>query len=350
MACADAMEDSSPIGAAGASGAPAGGGGASGGSAGSAGLQGSAGTGGASAAAGAGGGDASTCTGSGTNTGALHGDFSVRMKPAISETSTPATTSIIGKLWDGPNPTPVAFMPTMEAEGCTLMVPRVLFCSSCASGSLCVDDEVCQPYATPQTVCRVHVRGIGEEELVMDPIANNYQPKAGSVVPHPPCAEGDTVSLAADGGEYPPFELSTKCIPPLVFEGTYQIVTGEPLQLTWTAPAQPELSHILVKLDISHHGGTKGKIECDVPDTGSLAIPAVMIDALVELGVAGFPTIELTRANVNAAGDSPQTENVTLSLLSPVERAVEIEGLTSCASNDAQCPEGQTCQADLTCK
>jgi hypothetical protein len=31
-------------------------------------------------------------------------------------------------------------------------------------------------------------------------------------------------------------------------------------------------------------------------------------------------------------------------------REVTIPGLTSCASNDAQCPDGQTCQPDYTCK
>jgi Cys-rich repeat protein len=39
---------------------------------------------------------------------------------------------------------------------------------------------------------------------------------------------------------------------------------------------------------------------------------------------------------------------VSLRIVSPVERAVDIEGLHSCTT-DAQCPEGQRCRTDLTC-
>jgi hypothetical protein len=73
-----------------------------------------------------------------------------------------------------------------------------------------------------------------------------------------------------------------------------------------------------------------------------------MVDRLLELGVAGFPTIILTRvASGSAVSGGP--ENVDFIVQQYVERAVEIDGLVSC--NDSKlCPEGQTCQSDLTCK
>ena len=122
---------------------------------------------------------------------------------------------------------------------------------------------------------------------------------------------------------------------------------GQPLQLTWTPAGQPALGRIELKLDISHHGGARGKIECDVPDTGSLEIPASQVSGLLALGVAGYPTIVVTRASTATAAVSAGV--ISLRILSPVERAVDIEGLSSC-TKDAECPTGQTCQTDLTCK
>ena len=74
----------------------------------------------------------------------------------------------------------------------------------------------------------------------------------------------------------------------------------KPLTLTWTAKGASADSTIHVHLDISHHGGTKGQIECDTADSGSLTIGASLVTQLVNLGVAGFPTVRLTRSSVGS--------------------------------------------------
>lgn len=76
-------------------------------------------------------------------------------------------------------------------------------------------------------------------------------------------------------------------------------------------------------------------------------IEAAILTELVNLGVAGFPAIAVTRKAVGSTTISPG--RVELVVSSEVERAVEIPGLTSC-TDDMQCPNGQTCQSDLTCK
>jgi hypothetical protein len=281
--------------------------------------------------------------------GPLYGSMNITLVAAVQETMAAPMTSVLGKFNDGPTPTPAAWQVKSEANGCKLYTPRVLFCDPACERTtqVCVEDDTCATYPKATSVGTIKLTGLGSNELSMDPVANNYQPKAGTTVPHPPCSEGATITLDAAGGAYAPFSIATKCIAPLAFAAALTLEKDKPLKLSWNAPGQAGLAKIGVKLDISHHGGSKGKIECEVDDTGSLEIPAAMVTALIDLGVAGFPTIVLTR-KTSAAG-SGNAQNVALNITSPVERAITIPGLTSCTDN-AECPMGQTCQADLTCK
>lgn len=124
------------------------------------------------------------------------------------------------------------------------------------------------------------------------------------------------------------------------------IETGAALRITWT-PGQSELARIHIELDLSHHGGTKGKISCDVEDTGSIEIPATMVANLIGLGVSGFPTLEISRRAVGTA--SVAAGVIELAVLSQSRLDVTVPGLLSC-SEDSECPTGQTCQPDLQCR
>jgi hypothetical protein len=155
------------------------------------------------------------------------------------------------------------------------------------------------------------------------------------------------VALHADGDGYKAFELETRCIAPLEFENSAKLEAARDLELDWTAPGDPELARIQVKIDISHHGGAKGKVECDTADDGSLTIASALVDRLVEVGVAGFPTIALTRGSSAAADDEPRA--VTLSVLESVERSVEVPGVVSC-TDSSHCPNGGRCGTNLLCQ
>jgi hypothetical protein len=196
------------------------------------------------------------------------------------------------------------------------------------------------------TVTGVATTG-GETSFAMTPIANNYQPPAGTTLAYPAFAEGDPITLEAAGDEIAGFELASTGVAQLELDADeIALDPAADVQLGWTAAGAGADSTISVKLDISHHAGTKGMIECDGEDTGSLAIPAALVSELLDLGVAGYPTIIVTRASTGSA--TTAAGRVDLVVSSQVERPVTIEGLVSC-TEDAECPDGQTCGADLKC-
>jgi hypothetical protein len=300
----------------------------------------------------AGGGAAGAAGAAGTGSGGgdtLYGYFNITLNPALEETGSPPSTSFVGRLYAGPTPSPMAWTKKMEAGGCTLNTPNVLFCEKpCTGGAVCTADDTCTPYPAAETAGSVMLTGLGPNPVSMEPKANNYQPPAGTTLPYPPCAAGAEVKLMAAGGSHPPFTLSASCIEPLELADGVRIVKGQPLTLSWNAGTPNMKVNVHVLLDISQHGTSKGNIQCDVPDSGSLSIPAAMMDALVDLGISGFPTVIVTREfQGGAAAGGPS--KVFLKLSAPYRRAVEIPGLTSC-NESSQCPAGQTCQADLKCE
>jgi hypothetical protein len=295
------------------------------------------------------GGSSSTGGGSGDATAHLFGTFSVSLvEPVAANGDTPAVegfTSILGKVFDGPTPEATIWELSAEKGDCRLLEPRVPFCDPACGTAVCVEDGECQARPTSVALGTVTVSGVttdaGGTEVSMDPIANTYQPGASVHLPFPAFDAGAPISIAAEGGELGPFSVEAKAIAPLELSSEALLLTHDaPLVLNWTAGDVPE-ARITVKLDISHHGGSKGKIECETSDTGQLELDAELVSSLLDLGVAGFPTVIVTRKSVGANG------GVQLVVSSTLERAVEIEGLASC-NEDADCPDG-VCRADLTC-
>jgi hypothetical protein len=287
----------------------------------------------------------------------LAGTFQVRLiapVPAMNgNPETPGYTAVLGRVYDGPTPSTIVWEEGTKDGACQLLTPRVPFCSTpCGGSAACVEDEVCVPYPTAHGVGKVTAKGLktdgGGAEFSMDPIGESYQAPAGVKLLYPPFAEGEDVIFSASGDYYGAFTVQSRGISPLALtNASIALEDGKPITLTWTPPGQADLTSIHVKLDISHHGGTKGVIECEGGDTGSLELSAAILKELASLGVAGFPTIVVARRAVGSTTISPG--RVELVVASDVERAVQIPGLTSC-TEDSQCPNGQTCQQDLTCK
>jgi hypothetical protein len=275
----------------------------------------------------------------------------IAMTPATPVRSAAAArTAFIGQIKDGVEPEPYPWALDVEEGDCKLLVPDQPFCDPlCSSTAECVEDGVCIDQPTPQSIGTVHVIGLGAERDVEDLVTGKYQLAAGTTLPYPPCREGDEVRLEAEGGDHAPFELSTRCVPPMEFPGPVLVEPGQPLSLTWTAPAVTDLSHVSVHLDISHHGGKRGLIECEVTDTGSLVIAASLIDGLLALGVSGFHSIVLERKSAAGTGSTSASERITFTIRSRRENLVVIPGLSSCGA-DAECPDGQRCQSDFRCQ
>lgn len=281
----------------------------------------------------------------------LVGTFQVQLVAANADTGTPGYTALAGKVYDGPTPSSVIWEETVKEGDCRLLTPRVPFCSTpCGSSAACVEDETCQAYPVAQSVGTVQVHGLqteaGAVDFSMDAILNGYQPSM--TLAYPAFSEGDDIVVSAQGSSFTAaFSLTAQGIAPLnVFNDAITLSANQALTLSWSPPATAIGSKIHVKLDISHHGGTKGKIECDTSDTGTLVLPASLITPLLALGAAGFPTVVVARTASGSATIS--AGRVDLLITSEVEKAVAIPGVVSCNSDD-DCPTG-TCQPDLTCK
>ena len=290
------------------------------------------------------------------NVGELLGTFRISLiaPTETGGTVTPGHTSILGKVYDGPQPEAVIWEPRATAGGCTLSTPKVPFCSpGCGSTAVCVADNTCQPYPASQSVGTVRVTGLRTSngaELELTSVSNSYQVGAGITLMYPAFAEGDAVTVTASGSAFTgAFAVGTRGVGTLEVANAASLALqqGRSLALAWNAPGAVTTSKMHVKLDISHHGGSKGKIECDADDSGTLAIGDAMVDQLLSLGAAGYPTIILTRTTTGRVAVA--NGHVDLVVASEVEAPIAVPGVVSC-TDDVQCTPPQTCQTDLTCR
>jgi hypothetical protein len=319
-----------------------------GGSSNTAGSGTSAGTGGtASATAGtSGGGTAST------GSDEIVGTFQVQIQVDEKDPTT-GMTKVVGQVGDGTVPATLVWTVVKEEGGCRLATPKAPFCEGGCGSDVCVGDGKCQGYPTNHSVGAVTLKGIklaaGGTDLALKEIAKAYQPPAGTALAYPPFALGDDISLNAAGGDYAAFELNAKGVDPLTLTSTdFELDEGKALTLTWDAPPDPKSAQVFVKVDISHHGGPKGKIECDVDDTGSLTISEAMMTQLIGLGVAGYPSVVVMRQSIDTVKIAPG--RVSLEVSARTEKYLTVKGYTSC-SVDEDCPTGQKCRTtDSTCQ
>jgi len=232
------------------------------------------------------------------------------------------------------------------AEGCRLVVAPSVFCDpGCASSETCASSG-CVPTPRTHGVGTVTLTGLASELSLMPSMSSRRYSLAAALV-YPPYAEGAQIQLQAEGGDYEPFTLHAVGVPLLeLAAGEITVAREAPVMLRWTERSDIGPARVFVELDIAHHGGILARIECEVEDDGELVIPAELVTQLVDRGVAGFPTITVTRRSVDSTTIAPGC--VELEVGSQEIREVAIPGLSSC-SNERPCPDGQTCQADLTC-
>lgn len=275
----------------------------------------------------------------------VFGGFNVALTQPAPDPANPDPTpftSVFGKFADGPYPPGLLLKLQQEEAGCQLLAVTSSFCDpACVQGECNLNNE-CVPYPQPRHVGDVRVEGLGDP-LVLSPAGGSavYMPRMSP--PFPPCDEGDPVRFEADA-----LTLQGTCISPLELtlgDEPVPFMTGESVELAWTPPKIADESHIEIEVDLSHHGGTKGEIHCDIPDTGSFQIPQDLVDGLIDLGLSGFPTLSISRV---ARSELPGRPEVTLTILSTVVRQLDT-GLDSCAT-DENCPDGLTCEADFACR
>jgi hypothetical protein len=283
---------------------------------------------------------------SGADGSSVVGAFNLTLTAATD--SKAASTSLSGVVFDGPTPANIAWDITGQSGGCVLSKARAPFCDpSCTGGDVCVAAGRCMRQPVAQDVGLVKVRGLGAGEITLEGISNVYDLPIGLDLPFPPAAEGAEVELVVASGPYGPFSIKAKGVAPLASPGNFTMERGKAMSVTWSPPGQPQAARIRVLVDISHHGGTKGKIECEGPDNGSLEIPANLVSGLIGLGVAGFPKVQLDRFSAGTAAVSAGI--VKFEAASSLVLPIKIVGYTSCDSN-ADCAPGKVCQPDALCQ
>jgi hypothetical protein len=244
------------------------------------------------------------------------------------------------QFFDGPPPPVIAVEVKQQQSGCQLLTP--VGCDPvCGTAFYCSGSKQCVPRPAPIGVGTLHVEGLSGMSLALDPTPpmNNYS--GPTLQPFPPCAEGADVTIQSDK-----ITVGIKCIAALAVTSQVPIpvTKGQPTRITWTPPGQSGISRIQISLEIAHHGGYKGQIDCDVADSGSFDIPAPLVTALVDLGLAGFPSVAVTRVSTKAPAAEP---GARLTMPSKVEVEVDT-GVISCGGpTSPPCPGGTTCDDDL---
>lgn len=285
-------------------------------------------------------------TGGGVSTGASkpYGLFEIHYA------ATPAASysEITGFMYDGA-PTELVIWDKKKTEGdCSLYTPRTPFCEACGAGQVCVDTNTCRTPPGTHEVGSVSLTGLtppsGTNPLVLTPVTNASGTTylSAETLPVPPCTAGGAVTMTVAGqGDYPPFSIQTQCIPPLVVTNTsFAIQSAKAFTLTWT-PSTLATTRVQLTFDLSHHGGSKGKIICDTADTGSLTVSGALMESLIALGVTGYPKAYVNRIITGTA--TVGTGQAQLKIYSDQDYVAELPGLVSC-QNDTECPTGQTCQ------
>jgi hypothetical protein len=257
-------------------------------------------------------------------------------------------TSVEGIMNDGPTTEAILWDKKKTDGDCSLYTPRAPFCESCVSPGVCVADNVCRTPPGTHGVGQVSVTGLsppsGANPLVLTDVRTstgvNYQ--SVESLPLPPCTAGGPIRLDATGeGEYPAFKIQAQCIAPLAVTNTsIAIESGKVFTLTWTPGAIAD-ARIKLEFDLSHHGGSKGRLICDTADTGSLQVSGSLVKSLMDLGVTGYPKADVTR--ILTGKSTVGSGQAELKVYSDMEYVVGIPGLKSCQS-DAECTAPQTCQ------
>ena len=270
----------------------------------------------------------------------------------------PPQTGFLGFVRSGWSPPNIVWRITAQEGPCKLVVPETPFCNpACTGSAVCTEGGRCVAQPVARNAGRVRLRGLQTEirrpgdqhdrDGRADGLSAAHRLAAGlpAVLARRPGGTGRRRRrrgrvLAVDPGHRPAGH-SRQRNPDRSPRRRASPCAGR-------RPPAGATSVIQAVFDLSLHAGTKGKIECEVPDTGAHDVSASLMDKLLDLGTAGFPKVTVTRQS--QASTAVASGRVRLAVLSEMLRELMIEGQISC-TEDAECPSGRTCDLDkLLCK
>jgi hypothetical protein len=188
----------------------------------------------------------------------------------------------------------------MEEGDCILWRRVNPFCDpSCESGKTCDFNGNCIPSPIQQDAGVITIDGLSDPVSIEPlPPGNNY---FTSDITHPAFGPGDPIEMTTTDGYFGVLNMQGVGVEPLVdSKPVWTIEPGQPLNVTWQAPAEDIGSRINLSLNIDLHGQSPLTMICDFPDTGQAVISAALIDKLINTGISGNPSGSLTRRTVDS--------------------------------------------------
>lgn len=179
-------------------------------------------------------------------------------------------------------------------EGACVYLTEIMpgFCTpGCTTEQYCDVDDVCQPYPLQQSAGPMTLTGLTSTVTLTPTGDGNYDtsgtPTANMFEP------GATVTLTAAGADLPAFTVSTTApvhLTPAI-PCPVEPVAGQDLIVTWDAGDGDLVRWEMIS---AFHAGDGPMVLCEGPDTGSLTVPAAIIDRYL-VDRTAYETMQLSR-------------------------------------------------------
>jgi hypothetical protein len=212
---------------------------------------------------------------------------------------------------------------------------------ACSGSQVCGLDSMCHPYPLEQDVGAVTLDGVASAATLGKDVSNNYSAASPA---EPLFAEGALIALhAAGAGTVGAFTLRGVGVAPLVLATNEWVITpGQPFTINWTASGRTDV-RVHVRLNVDQHGNSPSFLDCDTGDTGTLTVPAALVDALLGLGQSGVPNAKIQRRTADSVQVGAGCADFVVSTTVPPNQLhVSVEGVDYCTP-PMMCPPGKTC-------
>jgi hypothetical protein len=168
----------------------------------------------------------------------------------------------------------------------------------CNADQWCTDQDVCEDLPQPAHAGTLTLTGLGP----VTPVTITLNPDAEGKYTGQQLqfdnsyTSASTITMTASGGPTPAFTVAVQGVdviePPLQCDSSLP-AAGQDLVFTWT-PAN-DGSWIRLHLPTWHHAGMGSAVICEAPDTGSLTVPAAMVNYYLAAGATEQRTYTLER-------------------------------------------------------
>ena len=206
------------------------------------------------------------------------GDFELAVKQPVPGTYVGL---ISGEVWDSVSPQQAKYKEVLSDGGCSVMAGENWLCDpNCTPGFTCLEGQ-CVLAPAPQSAGTVVISGL-TVPMTLEPNykkAYSYNEPLGL-----PFDVGSAIELSAAGGDVEAFSLQGHGVAPFETVGkVWSISKGKSTTFEWV-PAQGP-GKVKLFIDLGQHADVPLYVECICDDTGSVTVPAAVIDKVLGYGL-----------------------------------------------------------------